>query len=81
MTHIGWIFESYPLTAAYLNLATELMFDFVIGGELSVEEDDLTELSYMHISAKRVRKVLEEAFLIEPGDDRLYPGPLYRYCL
>jgi hypothetical protein len=76
MTHIGWIFESYPLTAAYLNLATEIMFDFVIGGEASIDDAELTELNYMRVSPNAVKKVLEESYLIETGDSKVYPGRL-----
>ena len=76
LTHVGWIFESYPRTAAYLNLATELMFGFVIEGENSLDEDELTELRYMRISPNAARRVLEAAFVIEKGTGPLLPGPL-----
>lgn len=76
LTHVGWIFESYPRTAAYLNLATEIMFDFVIGGDSSLEEDELTELRYMSISPNAARRVLEAAFIIANDSGRLLPGPL-----
>lgn len=76
MMHVGWIFESYPRTAAFLNLATEVMFDFVIGEEPSLGEDDLKEFRHMKVSPNEVMILLEEAYLIIREDGQILPGRL-----
>lgn len=76
MTHIGWVFESYPRTAAYLNLATEILFDFVIGAKPSLAEVDLEEFRYVRTSPKAILAVLEEAHIIRKQQDEILPGKL-----
>lgn len=76
MAHVGWIFESYPRTAAFLNLATEVMFDFVIGEAPSLGEDDLKEFRYVKVSPNEILTLLEEAYLIIRDAGKIMPGRL-----
>lgn len=76
MIHFGWIFESYPLTAAYLNLATEIIFDFVIGNEGHLTNQDLEEIHYMAATVDEVKVVLESAALIIVDGNKIRPGRL-----
>lgn len=76
MIHFGWIFESYPLTAAYLNLGTEILFDFVIGKETSLSDEDLEENHYLAATIDEVKDVLSDAFMIEIQNDLILPGKL-----
>jgi hypothetical protein len=76
VTQLGWLFESYPRTAVFLNVATELMFDFVIDNEIQLEEHDLKEFNFTGASPNKVLKVLREALIINTANGKIYPGAL-----
>jgi hypothetical protein len=78
LQEMGWIYQQYPKTVGYFNTTEEVVKTFVIDRAPEIHVDDLEEINYTAHPTERVLGMLEKAWVIERGGDRLRPGRLTR---
>ncbi len=72
----AWILEEYPPTAAFFNVAQEVLYAFILDEQNELPADDLKELAFTNWPRDRVLHMLEVAKVVELTDGHVFPGKL-----
>jgi len=72
----AWILEEYPPTAAFFNVAQEVLHDFILDEQNELSVEDLKELGFTNWPRDRILHLLELAKVVELEDGHVHPGKL-----
>lgn len=75
---LDFIYERNLRTRAYFNAAQEVIYRFSVEKESGFPLDDIKEISQSQIPRHKIITILENAYLAEIKDFRVYPGVLTR---
>jgi hypothetical protein len=78
LRELHWIFSEYPITAAYINTATEVTEMFIIERKDRIDVDDVKEVNFTNLPRDKIISLLEEAFIVERKGDTILPGQLVK---
>ncbi len=76
MAELDFLYKRNTTLFGYLNTASELTFEFVLGEAPTVAIADLREVNFTRLPDTEVLRLMETALLVTRDHERLSPGPL-----
>lgn len=75
---LGWVYQFFPKTKPYFDVAHEVTNKFVLYRREEMSADEVRRLAYANVPRHKIIDILEKAGIVKVGNnaDILYPGVL-----